>query len=190
MYRLYKEPALRGHTSLPAEQEEKRRKADLNQSLFPGILQKNEVGKTTCHCILCLVSSKSCLLFPPSLREPINRPSAQPIHRPKMEYIVSGGGLYSNRSRTGKDFLYFLIYYILFCYLISFLLDVLRCTAVKSIFNSIKLRPTDLAAIFKKLIFVILFMRARSLFAELLGKGLRKTFPPNISRIWLIYGRP
>lgn len=60
----------------------------------------------------------------------------------------------------------------------------------KSIFDSITTATNcDLAAIFQKFIFVISLMRAPYLFTDR-RKWLRKTFPPNISRLWLIYGRP
>jgi hypothetical protein len=79
-----------------------------------------------------------------------------------MEYIVSGGGLYGNLIRTGKDFLYFLVCYIIL--LFDFILA--GCTAMyssckKSIFDSITTATNcDLSAIFKKFIFVISLMRA------------------------------
>lgn len=69
--------------------------------------------------VFCALLALNPVFFSPSLREPINRPSAQPIHRPKMEYIVSGGGLYiATAAEQVKIFFIFL--YILYYFAIWF----------------------------------------------------------------------
>ena len=179
VYLIYTEPALHGAQKRPTLSAEQKEKPIWTR--VPGIyILKNEVGKTTCHYIPYLVSPKSCLFLP--LFEPTHQSAVGPTDSSSKDGTVA----YSNRIRTGRDFfsiLFFLIFFIQFYFYFIFFF-VCRYFVVKVLFWNQKCDQQTLQRCLKNFYFLLLCSFVT------LSKLLNKAFPPNISRIWLIYGHP